>query len=1032
MPVDFLSDEQVGSYGRFVGVVSELDLARFFFLDDDDLMIVGRRRGAANRLGFAVQLGTVRYLGSFLDDPTAVPGNVVEFVSRQLGIAAPGVFAEYSVRPKTGYEHGWEIVEAYGYRRTSDPVVLGELTCFLAARTNTRTERPTAVFDQALAWLRREKVLLPGVSLVTRLVAEARAEANEKLFSLLSDRVPSGLASRLDALVDSAVEGRVSGLEELRRAPVRASGPEMVKALERVGEVTAVGASTVDLAGIAPGRLDVLATHGRSTDASTLRRMPERRRRATVFATVASLQVSSVDDVLDLFAVLMATKLIGPATRAAVKDQMRSLPALRRASVTLAAAAKLLLKVAEKDEQGEKGKQIDAAAVWELLRTEGMRERLMKAVQVVEEFSPFGGDDPTLEQVELVKRYATVRPFWSMFASTLPLRSTEAGASLLQAVRGLGALVGRKRVERSEIVDDVVGGAWRRLVFSDPAADGPVDHRAYTLCVLEGTHRALRRRDLFAKGSTRWGDPRVQLLDGDAWSTAKPDVLTALQLADPFDTHMTHLAGRLDDAYTSIATRLSKVPENEDSPLTVETGPDGRTRVFLAKLKPIPEPESLTKLRDLVERMMPRVDLPEVLLEVHAWTGYLNDFTHINLTESRSGSRLNDLALSMAAVLVAEGCNLGFAPVVKHGHPSLNRRRLSHVAQNYLRAETLSAANKRLIDTQASIGTVQVWGGGLVASVDGLRFVVPVRTLDAGPNPRYFGQGQGVTWLNAINDQVAGIGAVVVTGTMRDSLHVLDVILNRDGGPAPEMIATDTASYSDIVFGLFRLLGYQFSPRVADMPDQRLWRLTPPGAPVADYGILGPVARNKLSFKRMEPYWEDMLRVVGSLHNGTVAGYDLLRMLGRDGDPTPLGAAFAEYGRIAKTLHLLAMYDPEDETYRRSIHVQLTTQESRHRLARKIFYGQRGELRQRYRDGQEDQLGVLGLVLNTVILWNTRYIDAALNSLRDQGYPVDDADIARLSPLGDTHINIHGRYAFTSVQDDGLRPLRDPNSASDE
>ena len=65
-----------------------------------------------------------------------------------------------------------------------------------------------------------------------------------------------------------------------------------------------------------------------------------------------------------------------------------------------------------------------------------------------------------------------------------------------------------------------------------------------------------------------------------------------------------------------------------------------------------------------------------------------------------------------------------------------------------------------------------------------------------------------MTWLNAINDQVAGIGGVVVTGTMRDSLHVLDVILGRDGGPAPEMIATDTASYSDIVFGLFRLLGY--------------------------------------------------------------------------------------------------------------------------------------------------------------------------------------------------------------------------------
>ena len=128
---------------------------------------------------------------------------------------------------------------------------------------------------------------------------------------------------------------------------------------------------------------------------------------------------------------------------------------------------------------------------------------------------------------------------------------------------------------------------------------------------------------------------------------------------------------------------------------------------------------------------------------------------------------MQDLPTSMAAVLIAQGCNLGFAPVLKPGHPALKRDRLSHVAQNYLRADTLTAANARLITAQAGIDVAQLWGGGLVASVDGLRFVVPVHTLDAGPNPHYFGHSRGVTWLNAINDQVAGMGAVVVTGTVR-------------------------------------------------------------------------------------------------------------------------------------------------------------------------------------------------------------------------------------------------------------------------
>ena len=84
----------------------------------------------------------------------------------------------------------------------------------------------------------------------------------------------------------------------------------------------------------------------------------------------------------------------------------------------------------------------------------------------------------------------------------------------------------------------------------------------------------------------------------------------------------------------------------------------------------------------------------------------------------------------------------------------------------------------------------QTWGGGLLASVDGLRFVVPIQTINAAPSPRYFGPKRGVPWLNAVNDQVAGIGAVVVPGTMRDSLHILDTLLNLDGGPHPDMVAT--------------------------------------------------------------------------------------------------------------------------------------------------------------------------------------------------------------------------------------------------
>lgn len=175
-----------------------------------------------------------------------------------------------------------------------------------------------------------------------------------------------------------------------------------------------------------------------------------------------------------------------------------------------------------------------------------------------------------------------------------------------------------------------------------------------------------------------------------------------------------------------------------------------------------------------------------------------------------------------------------------------------------------------------------------------------------------------------------------------------------------------------------------------------------------------------------------MLRVAGSLITNQVRAYDLLRMFGREGHPTPLGAAFAEYGRIDKTLHLLALVDPVDDTYRRMANRQLTVQESRHALARSICHGRRGTIAQPYRDGQEDQLAALGLVLNAVILWTTRYLDASVAAFRAAGHQITDEDVARLSPLTAAHINTLGRYAFIPTQPErGLRPLRDPTARGD-
>jgi TnpA family transposase len=304
------------------------------------------------------------------------------------------------------------------------------------------------------------------------------------------------------------------------------------------------------------------------------------------------------------------------------------------------------------------------------------------------------------------------------------------------------------------------------------------------------------------------------------------------------------------------------------------------------------------------------------------------------------------------------------------------------VKQNFLRAETLTIANAALVSAQNAVPLARSWGGGEVAAADGLRFVVPVRTIHSGPNPRYFGRERGVTWYNLASGQFTGLNAVIVPGTRRDSLYLLAVVLEQETELQPTEIMTDTAGYTDTIFG-----------------------------EKADYGMLDALASNKIKVKLIAEHWDDLLRLAGSLKLGVVCAAGLTRTLQTNDHPTRLARALQELGRLVKTLYLLRFID--DEGYRRRILIQLNRGEGRHQLARVIFHGRRGELRQRYREGQEDQLGALGLVVNLVVLWNTISMDAALNQLVAEGYEVRPEAAHRLSPLGLKHINMLGRYTFT-------------------
>ncbi len=100
------------------------------------------------------------------------------------------------------------------------------------------------------------------------------------------------------------------------------------------------------------------------------------------------------------------------------------------------------------------------------------------------------------------------------------------------------------------------------------------------------------------------------------------------------------------------------------------------------------------------------VDLTELLLEINAHTGFADEFFHA----SEASARVDDLPVSISAVLMAEACNIGLEPLIRSNVPALTRHRLNWTKANYLRAETITSANARLVDFQATLPLAQMGG----------------------------------------------------------------------------------------------------------------------------------------------------------------------------------------------------------------------------------------------------------------------------------------------------------------------------------
>ena len=395
-----------------------------------------------------------------------------------------------------------------------------------------------------------------------------------------------------------------------------------------------------------------------------------------------------------------------------------------------------------------------------------------------------------------------------------------------------------------------------------------------------------------------------------------------------------------------------------------------------------------------------------MLIAVDNWTGFSETLYHLDGVATRGKSLLTQLY----ACVLAQACNLGFKQMATSA--GLPYRALLWCNRWYLRDETLSEAVTTLVNYHYSLPLSSLWGGGVLSSSDGQRFPVSGETRKARAQPRYYGYGRGVTAYTWTSDQLSQFGSKAIPSTMRDATYVLDALLDNETDLDIGEHTTDTAGYTELVFGLFGLLGLTFTPRIKDLADQQLYR--PRDFDVTEVAALKPHLNRVLNEATISDYWDEMLRVALSLKNGHCTASLLISRLQAYPRQHPITRALQEYGRLEKTIHILRWY--ADPATRKRVSKQLNKGEALHGLRRAIVFGERGELPSREDEALDQQFACLNLVTNAVVVFNTVHITRIVDELRQEGFEVKDEDLARVWPSRFAHINFLGRYVFDEIK----------------
>lgn len=600
----------------------------------------------------------------------------------------------------------------------------------------------------------------------------------------------------------------------------------------------------------------------------------------------------------------------------------------------------------------------------------------------------------------LEKKFYTLRKYTPTLLQSLEFRSTKSAEPLMKAieiVRDMNETGKRKVPEGAPL--EFVSNRWQSHVYDD---DGTINRHYYEMAVLTELRNYIRSGDVSIVGSRQHKDFDEYLVSREDWGQIKLNQ-TKLAVSMSADEY-------IKERMESLSKRLEWVSLNVDEleGINLENG-----KLHINRL----EKDVPTEARDFsvsLYELLPRIKLTDLLMDVARWTGFQEQFVHAstNRPPNEEETRV------VLATLMAMGTNVGLTKMAE-ATPGISYRQMANTAQWRLYEDAMNKAQAVLVNFHHRLTLPSYWGDGTTSSSDGMRVQIGVAALHADANPHY-GTGKGATIYRFVSDQFSSFYTKVINTNSRDAVHVIDGLLHHETDLAIEEHYTDTAGYTDQVFGLTHLLGFRFAPRLRDLADSKLYTI----GKANEFSKLEKLLRGQINTKVIRENYDDVLRLAHSIREGTVSASLVMGKLCSYSRQNRLATALREMGRIEKTIFILDYVS--SESMRRRIHRGLNKGEAMNALARAIFFGKHGELRERALQDQLQRASALNILINAISVWNTLYLTKATEFQTKKGV-LNEELLNHISPLGWEHINFLGEYTFNTnppTTENASRPLR--------